>query len=162
MHQQQYRSKSLIGLQRVLLPRHRICLILFYGVRQCKCRYIYSVVPCGCGKIFKVALVMLSSIFPSYYFWKMGENLVVISEWTFADTEGWLSLSSSTSKGRLRPNIFLLCVHIWGHFFRLLSVSLGKYHKKPMLNELRLYAAGKHNKRRMMANFFSTFKFMLD
>ena len=75
----------------------------------------------------------------------MGENFVVISEWTFADTEGLLSLWEIEAK-----YFFLLCVHISGQgIFLLLFLSLWVNIKKTMLNELRLllYAAEKYNER---------------
>ena len=136
MHQQQYRSKSLIGLQRVLLPIY---------VRQCKCRYIYSVVPCGCGKILKW-LWWCYQVFSIILFLKKGRNFCcdfgmnICWYWRFVVIVGdWGQIF-----------FFALCAHFRpGHFFTALSLSLGKYKKTPMLNELRLllYAAEKYNGR---------------
>ena len=79
-----------------------------------------SVVLCRCGKIFKVLTGDAIKYFPSYYFWKMGGNfVVVISEWTFADTDGLLS------KGDWGQIFFFaLCAHFrMGIFFTALSLS---------------------------------------
>ena len=96
-------------------------------------------------EIFQSGFGDAINYFPAYHFWKMGENFVVISEWTFADTEGLLSLWEIEAK-----YFFALCAHFRpGFFYCSFSLSLGKYKKTPMLNELRLllYAAEKYNGR---------------
>ena len=79
-------------------------------------------------EIFQSGFGDAINYFPAYHFWKMGENFVVISEWTFADTEGLLSLWEIEAKYFF---CFVCTFQARASFYCSFSLSLGKYKKNP-------------------------------